>query len=482
MELSALQPREVWRYFLDICNIPRPSGHETGLVKYIEQFAQTRGLKFSVDSNGNSVVFKPATKGFEDREGVILQSHLDMVCEKDANVVHDFYNDPINLILEGDWLKARGTTLGADNGIGIAMQLALLDSGTAMHPNLECLFTTDEEAGMTGVKNLQPGFVTGKFLINLDSEDDEEIFIGCAGGIDTRAVLAYSNVDTPASGQAFCVGIKGLKGGHSGDDIHRGYGNAIRLLARFIFQCQKSFDVLISEFSGGNLPNAIPREATAIIVIPSDKSEAFKQFAQNYNRTLGLEYKLSDPGVEFTFQSNDLPASVIDTQSARKLIYALVACYNGVFGWSTDMPGLVETSTNLASVKMQGKHQILITTSQRSSVESRKLEIMQSIEAAFYLAGMTVCHGDGYPGWKPNPESHLLKIASSVYQHLFHALPRVRAIHAGLECGLLIDKYPWLDAISIGPSITGAHSPLEKINVVSVAKTWQYLLELVSRL
>ena len=478
--MKSLEPIPVWSFFHEITQIPRPSKREERIIAYLKDFGEKKKLETKTDAAGNVLIYKPATKGYETHKTVILQSHIDMVCEKNSDVPFNFETDPIQTYIEDDWVKARGTTLGADNGIGMSMMLAVLASDDLKHPALECLFTVDEETGLTGAFALKQNFLSGEVLINLDSEDDGEIFVGCAGGIDTTVVLSYKPEKSPGNYFAFSVSVKGLKGGHSGDDIDKGRGNANKILNRFLWTLNKKMDVRLHSFDGGNLRNAIPREAMAIASVPFAEKEKLRVLFNTYVNDIENEKLNVEPNMRFELESETLPETVIDKNTSNTLLNALYACPHGVKAMSMDMPGLVETSTNLASVKMKEGNTILITTSQRSSVESSKYDIMQQVEAVFTLAGAKVTHGDGYPGWKPNLKSDMLKIAQESYKKLFGEEPKIRAIHAGLECGLFLEKYPYLDMISIGPQMYGVHSPDERLSVSSTQKCWKWLTEILA--
>ena len=478
--MKSLEPIPIWSFFHEITQIPRPSKKEERIIAYLKDFGERKKLETKIDAAGNVLIYKPATKGYETHKTVILQSHIDMVCEKNSDVPFNFETDPIQTYIEGDWVKARGTTLGADNGIGMSMMLAVLASDDLKHPALECLFTVDEETGLTGAFALKQNFLSGEVLINLDSEDDGEIFVGCAGGIDTTVVLSYKPEKSPGNYFAFSVSVKGLKGGHSGDDIDKGRGNANKILNRFLWTLNKKMDVRLHSFDGGNLRNAIPREAMAIASVPFAEKEKLRVLFNTYVNDIENEKLNVEPTMRFELESETLPETVIDKNTSNTLLNALYACPHGVKAMSMDMPGLVETSTNLASVKMKEGNAILITTSQRSSVESSKYDIMQQVESVFTLAGAKVTHGDGYPGWKPNLKSDMLKIAQESYKKLFGEEPKIRAIHAGLECGLFLEKYPYLDMISIGPQMYGVHSPDERLSVSSTQKCWKWLTEILA--
>ena len=477
--MKTLEPTLLWNYFHDITQIPRPSKKEEKVIAFLENFSKTHQLDYKKDKSGNILISKPATPGYEKSKTVILQAHMDMVCEKNSDVSFDFDADAIQYYIDGDWVKARGTTLGGDNGIGMAMMLAVLTSDELQHPAIECLFTVDEETGLTGAFALENNFLKGEVLINLDSEDDGVIFIGCAGGIDTTATLPYTEEPVPADYFAFKVSVKGLKGGHSGDDINKGLGNANKILNRYLWTVNKQTDLRLHSFDGGNLRNAIPREANALVSVPYSEKENVRVLLNQFIAEIELELGEVETTIQITLESEQLPTTVVDKKTSDALLNALYACPHGVIAMSRDMPGLVETSTNLASIKMKPGNNILITTSQRSSVESSKYDIANQVEAALTLAGATATHGDGYPGWKPNLKSDVLTIAQTAYKTLFTEAPGIRAIHAGLECGLFLEKYPHLDMISIGPQMYGVHSPDERLSISSTQKCWKWLVEIL---
>jgi len=477
--MKTLEPILVWNFFHEINQIPRPSKKEERIIKFLKDFGEKQNLLTKIDEAGNVLISKNATAGYEKHKTVILQSHIDMVCEKNSDVVHNFDTDPIQTYIDGDWLKAKGTTLGADNGIGMSMMMAILASGDLKHPSLECLFTVDEETGLTGAFALKQNFLSGELLINLDSEDDGEIFVGCAGGIDTVANLAYQNEKTPDHYFGFTVSVKGLQGGHSGDDIDKGLGNANKIINRFLWSLNKEMDLRLHSFDGGNLRNAIPREAVASACVPFSEKENIRVLFNHFINDLEIEIGDVEPKMKLALESETLQDTVIDKKSSNALLNALYACPHGVIAMSRDMPGLVETSNNLASVKMKAGNTIEITTSQRSSVDSSKHDIKNQIEAVFNLTGAVVNHGDGYPGWKPNMKSEILKVATDSYLKLYKTLPKVRAIHAGLECGLFLEKYPYLDMISIGPTMKGVHSPDERLSISATQKCWEWLKEIL---
>ena len=482
MELKELQPQVIWRYFDEITRVPRPSKKEEKIRAYLLDFAQKHNLPAKTDATGNVVISKPATHGCEARPGVVLQAHMDMVCEKNADVVHDFENDPIETCIDGEWVRAKGTTLGADNGIGMAAALAVLASDDLRHPALEALFTVDEETGLTGAFGLQEGFITGKYLLNLDSEDEAEIFIGCAGGVDTTSTFTYTPQPFPAGYAALRVAVSKLLGGHSGSDINEGRGNANKILARFLCACLKKYDMHLCAIDGGNLHNAIPREAWAVVAVPAADKERLRVDLNLYQAVIEAELAATDPDVALSLDSCDAPATCIDDTTAAALLRALYACPHGVMGMSRDIPGLVETSTNLASVKMKEGNTIVVATSQRSSVESLKHDIAARIENLFALASAVPTHGEGYPGWKPNLKSTLLDVAVKSYEELYGITPAVKAIHAGLECGLFLQKNPDLEMISFGPTLRGVHSPDEKMHIPAVEKFWNHLTAILRKL
>ena len=480
MELSELKPESVFYYFSEICKVPRPSKKEEKIISYLENFAAKQKLEIKKDEVGNILIKKPATPGKENLKTVVLQSHVDMVCEKNNDVEHDFLTDPIETIIDGEWLKAKGTTLGADNGIGVATELAILAANDIEHGPIECLFTIDEETGLTGAFALKEGFMSGDILLNLDSEDEGELFIGCAGGIDSVGEFHYREVPVPTGYFFFRVDVKGLKGGHSGGDIHLGRGNANKILNRFLSQTAKKYDMYICEVNGGNLRNAIPREAYAICAVPHDAKEPVRVDLNIFIADIENEFAVSEPDLKLTLQSETPRKMAIDQDTSSRLLKTLYAVPHGVYAMSQDIPGLVETSTNLASIKMIDSKKIKIETSQRSSILSARNDMANTVRAAFELGGARVSFGEGYPGWKPNPHSEILEIAVASYKRLFGVDAKVKAIHAGLECGLFLDKYPGLDMISFGPTLTGVHSPDERMHIPSVEKFWNHLLDVLA--
>ena len=478
--LDKLQPEKIWHYFGEIMRIPRPSKHEELITKYLIEFGVNHGLETFTDEVGNVLIRKPATKGMEDRPWVCLQSHIDMVCEKNSDKVFDFQKDAIVPVIDGEWLKADGTTLGADDGIGVATALAILDANDIEHGPIECLFTVDEETGLSGAEALSPDVLKSRILLNLDSEDEGEIFIGCAGGIDTVAQLPFDKEETPDA-PAFKIMVKGLKGGHSGDDINKGLACANKLLNRILWSLDKEMDLRLACFDGGNLRNAIAREAYATFVVAEADVELMKEIVEKFTQDLKYEFRTTEPDMEITLMEAEKPEFVVDMLSQDNLLNVLYACPHGVLAMSREIPGFVETSTNLASIKMK-EDLFFITTSQRSSVESSKYAAAYRVESCFLLAGADVEHGDGYPGWAPNPESQILKIAVDAYKKLFNKEPIVRAIHAGLECGLIGEKYPGMDMISYGPTLRGVHSPDERLEIKTVELYWKHTLEILKNI
>lgn len=481
-KLENLSPQPLWNYFEDICQVPRPSKKEEKIRAFLLDFAAKNGLEALTDEIGNVLIRKPATPGKENVPTVILQSHMDMVCEKNSDKVFNFDTDAIVPVVDGEWVKADGTTLGSDDGIGIAAQMAVLTATDIAHGPIECLVTVDEETGLSGAFALQPGFLTGKVLINLDSEDDGELFIGCAGGIDTLGTLTVEKEKTPGKSFGMKIMVKGLMGGHSGDDIHKGRGNAVKILTRFLWKAVRQFGVRIAEFDGGNLRNAIAREAWATVIVPNVQKEQLVAEINMFSADVEFEYERTEPNLVVDQSSVAVPSKVLTQASQERLLNLLYGCPHGVLEMSTRMKDMVETSTNLASVKFVDDAQVLITTSQRSEIESRKYFASEMVRSVFELAGAEVKNSDGYPGWTPNPGSPILKVAVDSYERLFNDKPIVRSIHAGLECGLFLQKYPGLDMVSIGPTIRGAHSPDERINIQTVERFWSHLVDMLETL
>ena len=480
-EILNLAPATVWRYFAEILTIPRPSKREEQIIAYLKAFGEEHNLETEIDELGNVIIRKPATFGFEDKPIVILQSHIDMVCEKNSDVDHDFDNDPIIPRIEDGWVKATGTTLGADDGIGIAAQLAILAADDIEHGPLECLFTVDEETGLTGAFGLKPDQLKGRILLNLDSEDEGEIFIGCAGGKDTLGKFDLVTEPTPTGHKAFRIEVKGLTGGHSGDDIHKGRGNAVKILNRLLWHGSELYRLRLASIDAGNLRNAIAREGNATVLIPELNADGFLKWFAGFSADIAAEHKTTEPELAITCADAVLPESVMQNNLQQRLLDALYACPHGVIEWSRDIPGFVETSTNLASVKMEDTY-IMVSTSQRSSVESAREDVATMVASVFRLAGAGYEHSEGYPGWTPNPSSHVMQVSEEAYGELFGVKPKVLAIHAGLECGVIGEKYPGMDMISFGPTIKGAHSPDERLEISSVDRFWRLLLKIIRRI
>lgn len=478
MTIKDLKPSLVFEIFDEITKVPRPSKKEGKIRQYLLDFAGKHNVAVKTDEIGNVVMSKPATPGHEAAPTVILQSHMDMVCESNDKSF-DFENNPITTIIDGDWIHADGTTLGADNGIGMAAALAVMVDKSLVHGPVEALFTMDEETGMTGANNLGPDMLGGNILLNLDSEDDAEIFIGCAGGVDTVATFTYHRSFAPTDFHFFKFDVSKGLGGHSGGDIHLGHANANKLVARFLFNLSKEHEISLCEIDGGNLRNAIPRAAHAVFGVHTSRKEDIRVAFNNYVAEIENEYKGLEPTLTLELESVDRPEFSVDSDTTRNLIYSIYCAPHGVESMSRELEGLVETSTNLASVKMADDNKIVVTTSQRSSVESRKWDIANRVEACFALAGAEVKHGEGYPGWEPNMNSRIMKIASKAYEDLYGITPKVTAIHAGLECGLFLTKYPHLDMVSFGPTLQGVHSPSERMYIPAVERFWGQLTEIL---
>ena len=478
MEKIELKPASVFEMFARINAVPRPSKREEKMIAFLKDFGENLGLETKVDETGNVLIRKPASKGMEAKPTVILQSHMDMVCEKNNDVTFDFDRDAIQTYIDGEWMKAKGTTLGADDGIGCAMEMAILADDTLRHGPLECVFTRDEETGLTGAEGMQPGFMTGQMLINLDSEDEGELFVSCAGGCRTTATLRFTPEAAPAD--AFCLRltIKGLTGGHSGDDIDKKRANANKLLARFLYSGMKAWGLRLSDIQAGGLHNAIPREASCLVCIPIQYKEQARVAWNVFAAEVEEEFSVTEPSMEFLLESESLAATVLPEDANRRLITALQAVDNGVYAMSQDI-ALVETSSNLASIKQVEPGVICINSSQRSSLLSNRQNMANTVAAVFELAGAEVEIGEGYPGWAMNPKSEILRIAREQYVRLFGKEPVVRGIHAGLECGLFSEKNPGLDMVSFGPTLRGVHSPDERLLIPTVEMVWHHLLAIL---
>ena len=477
-KIRELRPTVVWNKFADLNAVPRPSKKEDRIIKFMADFGNSLGLETFTDPVGNVIIRKPATPGMEDRAMVTLQSHLDMVHQKNKETVFDFDTQGIEMKVEGEWVKAIGTTLGADNGVGVAATMALLESTDIPHPPLEALFTIDEETGMTGAKELKPGVLKGKILLNLDTEEDDEIDIGCAGGVDVTATRNYKEERVFDNCIAYRIKVKGLQGGHSGMDIHRGLGNANKIMNRLLYHAQADYRIGIAEIDGGGLRNAIPRESSATIVVATDQKELFEQDLAHWSKIIKKELSIPEPGLHIEMKSATLPGKIMDPGVQEKIIKAIQTAQNGVYAMSAAIPGLVETSNNIARVIVK-EGQIKIYCLARSSADSAKLDLATSLRAAFELAGCKVTLDGHYPGWNPDPDSPILKLLTDKYRTMFGKAPKVVACHAGLECGILGENYPDMDMVSFGPTIKGAHSPDERANIASVGKFWEFLLEIL---
>ena len=475
-DILNLEPKSLWKNFHSLTEIPRPSKFEDKIQEFIVAWGKSLGLETIKDEVGNVIIRKPATPGMENRKGVVLQGHLDMVPQKNSDTPHDFVKDPIDAWVDGEWVKAKGTTLGADNGMGVAAAMAVLESKDLQHGPVEALFTCDEETGMTGAFGLKPGILKGDILMNLDSEDEGELYIGCAGGTNGNFLFTYSEVPVPAGTIAYKLSVTGLKGGHSGVDIHLGRGNSNKILNRFMWHAAKKWGLRLASIDGGSLRNAIPRESFAVVTIPAGMKADFETCLAKFQDKVRKELSAVEPDLKMEAVATSLPASLIDEKTQNNLFAAIYGCPNGVMRMSNEMPGLVETSTNLAIIKSE-KGEIKVMCLLRSSVDSAKHDLEQMMESIFVLAG-AACNFDGqYPGWKPNPASPILKAMQDIYQKKYGNIPEIKAIHAGLECGLLGGVYPNWDMISFGPTIRYPHSPDEKVNIQTVQKFWDFLVE-----
>lgn len=475
-------PNSVWNYFGEICSLPRLSKNEGRIRKYLLDFAQKNILEAKEDGVGNILIIRPASPGLENRKTLVLQSHMDMVGEKNADYPHNWSTDPIIPIVENGWVSAKGTTLGADDGMGIASQMAILTDKELKTGMIECLFTVDEESGMTGAINLAADFFMGRILINLDSEDEGVLYIGCAGGMDTVGTLKFKPQAVEEGSSAISISLTGLHGGHSGDEIHKGYGNSVKIMNRLLRDLSHSFKISLSNFDGGNLRNAIPREAFATIIVNKKSVDDIIRSIDKFSKVILEEFGEKEKDIKIRYSEVELPQTVIDKGSQDKLLAALTCCPHGAIAWSKEMEDLVETSTNLASVKFSDNNTIKIVTTQRSSIESSKQDVAAMVEACLKLAKAEVIHSQGYPGWRPNINSEILKITTDSYKKLFGSSPNIRAIHAGLECGLIFEKYKAIDMISFGPTIRGAHTPEEKIEIRTVKMFWDLLLDVISNI
>jgi dipeptidase D len=481
-EIRALEPKQLWNKFADLNAVPRPSKKEERVIQFIKDFGKSLGLETIEDTVGNVIIRKPATKGMEDRKPIVMQSHLDMVHQKNNDTVFDFDTQGIEMFVEGDWVKAKGTTLGADNGLGVATIMAVLESDTIAHPPLEALFTIDEETGMTGAMGLKGGILKGDILLNLDTEEDDEIGVGCAGGVDVTATREYKEEETPEFKIGYTITVKGLQGGHSGMQIHEGLGNANKIMNRLLFDGFENFGLRISEIDGGSLRNAIPRESNANVAIDAIHEEAFEFELKQFTDIIKTEFKTMEPDLEIVISKTDTPEKIMDLGVQEGITRALYAACNGVFRMSPDIKGLVETSNNIARVIVKDGA-IKIGCLTRSSVESSKLDLANTLRSAFELTGCEVEFSGDYPGWAPNMDSAILKVMVPIYERLNNGeKPHVAACHAGLECGILGTNYPDMDMISFGPNIKGAHSPDERAQVTSAQKYWKFVLEILENI
>ena len=479
--LAGIKPEIVWHYFEEICQYPRPSKHEEKIAAYIKGWAKDMGFEVQEDKIGNFVVRKPATPGMENRKPVCIQGHIDMVCEKNSDVEFDFDNDPIQAYIDGDWVKARGTTLGADNGVGVAMGMAVLASNDVPHPDIELLCTLDEETGLTGAIQLGRDLLKAQILINLDSEEDGSFTIGCAGGMNTRGIYKYDAVAVPQDSSAFKITVKGLKGGHSGIEIHDGRGNAAKFINRLLWNLNNNFDIHVSDFNSGNKHNAIPREGFATITVANSDVELFKDYVIAFEAQYKKEFSSKEPNLAIFAEACPAPSRVISKEMQTKLLNSFYAMPHGVYRMSPDIAGLVQTSTNFAIVETKADT-IEVLTSQRSSVESEKIDMVNMVSSAFILGGAEVKFGDGYPAWEPNVHSPILQEAKEVYKKLFGKEAHIEAIHAGLECGLVGEKYPGMDMLSFGPTLRDVHSPDERINIPTTENCWNFLKAILAEI
>jgi dipeptidase D len=475
-EIINLEPKAVWENFYQLTQVPRPSKHEEKIQDFMMKYGKSLGLETEKDAVGNIVIRKPATPGMENRKGIVMQGHLDMVPQKNNDTKHDFEKDPIDAWIDGEWVKARGTTLGADNGMGVAAAMTVLASKTLVHGPIESLFTCDEETGMTGAFGLHSGWLKGDILLNMDSEDEGELYVGCAGGVNGNIEFEYDEMIVPKGYSSYKLIIKGLKGGHSGLDINLGRGNANKLMVRFLKHAIQEMDVRLAEINGGGMRNAIPRECYAIVVVPTESIADFSAAVSKYENIYKAELKISEPNLSFTAEECAKPKSLIDERVQDDMIDSVYACPNGMIRMSDSMPGLVETSTNLATVKSENGV-ISVKCLLRSSVDSAKDDLCEQVESVFSLAGGMIRFDGGYPGWKPNMDSAILKQMQKIYENKFGNVPEIKAIHAGLECGILGANYPHWDMISFGPTMRFPHSPDEKVNISTVAKFWDFLVE-----
>ena len=480
-DIRQLEPKQLWNKFADLNAVPRASKKEERVIVFMKDFGTNLGLETLEDEVGNVIIKKPATAGFENRKTIVMQSHLDMVHQKNNDTDFDFDTQGIEMHIDGDWVRAKGTTLGADNGLGVATIMSILESDTIEHPAIEALFTIDEETGMTGAKGLKGGLLNGDILLNLDTEEDDEIGVGCAGGIDVTATRTYNEEETTEIKIGYTINVKGLQGGHSGMQIHEGLGNANKIMNRLLFDGFENFGLRISEIDGGSLRNAIPRESKAIIAVDAIHEDAFEFEIEQLSNTIKTELKTMEPDLEILISRSETPEKVMDLGVQEGLTRALYAAPNGVYKMSADIPNLVETSNNIARVNVS-KGQITIGCLTRSSVESSKMDLAYAIRAVFELTGCEVTFKGDYPGWTPNMDSSILRVMENVYEKLNGEKAHVAACHAGLECGILGTHYPNMEMISFGPTIKGAHSPDERASISSTQKYWKLVLETLTNI
>jgi dipeptidase D len=480
-EIRNLEPKALWNKFADLNAVPRPSKKEERVIEFMKNFGNSLGLETFEDEIRNVIIRKPATPGMENRKPIVMQGHLDMVHQKNADTTFDFDTQGIEMYVDGDWVRARGTTLGADNGLGVATIMAILERKDIPHPAIEALFTIDEETGMTGALNLKGGILQGQILLNLDTEEDDEIDIGCAGGVDVTATRTYYEEEVPEGSVAYSITVKGLNGGHSGMDIHKGLGNANKIMNRLLFDAFENFGLQVAEINGGSLRNAIPRESTAKVIISEMFDEAYVFDMQEIINDIKAEYKTTEPNLSIEIVKSDLPEKVMDLGVQEGIIRAIYAAHNGVYKMSADMADLVETSNNIARVIIKDG-EILVGCLTRSSVESSKFDLANALRSAFELVGCEVELSGSYPGWTPNVNSEILEVLKDIYEKQNGEKPKVVACHAGLECGILGTNYPDMDMISFGPTIHGAHSPDERASISSAQKYWKFVLEILSNI
>jgi dipeptidase D len=477
-KIRNLEPKALWNKFADLNAVPRPSKKEERVIEFIKKFGNSLGLETFEDEIRNVIIRKPATPGMENRKAVVLQGHLDMVHQKNSDTIFDFDTQGIDMYVDGDWVRAHGTTLGADNGLGVAMIMAVLESKTIKHPAIEALFTIDEETGMTGALNLKGGVLKGEILLNMDTEEDDEIDIGCAGGIDVTATRSYNEEETPEGSVGYTITVKGLNGGHSGMDIHKGLGNANKIMNRLLFDAFENFGLQIAEINGGSLRNAIPRESVAKVIVAQMYDEAYVFDMQEIINDIKTELKTTEPNLAIEIVKSELPSKVMDLGVQEGIIRSIYAAHNGVYRMSADMEDLVETSNNVARIIIKDG-EITIGCLTRSSVETSKFDLANALRSAFELSGCEVTLAGSYPGWTPNVNSEILDVLVAIYEKQNNEKPKVVACHAGLECGILGTNYPDMDMISFGPTIHGAHSPDERASIKSAQKFWKFVLEIL---